>query len=72
MREIDTTALKEIAFFDQSRNAATTFRAIPAVGTKRLAVERFQFTNDAGLQAREIGFEERGINRHLGRLMNAW
>ena len=48
--------------------AAATFRTIPTVGAKGLTVKGFEFADDSGLQAGEIGFQERCIYRHLGGL----
>ena len=68
VREIDAAALEEIAFLDQARGAAAAFRANPAVGAEGLAIEGFQFSNDAGLQAGEEILEAGGgdaLFRHV-------
>jgi hypothetical protein len=65
MREIDTAALEEMAFLDQPRQAAAAFRAIPGVGAEALAVEGFEFADNAALQAGEIGLEAGGVQIFL-------
>jgi hypothetical protein len=62
VREIDAAALEEAAFLDQPRNAAAAFRALPRVGAEGLAVEGFEFPDDAGLEGGEVGFEDMGVH----------
>jgi hypothetical protein len=62
VREIDAATLEKITFLDQSRNAAATFRTIPAIGAEGLAIEGFQFGDDAALQAGEKRLEAGGVH----------
>ena len=54
VREIDATAFEEVALLDQPRDAAAAFGANPGIGAEGLAVEGFQFGDDARLQAGEV------------------
>jgi hypothetical protein len=53
---------EESAFLDQPRDAAAAFRPLPAVGAERLAIEGFQFGDDARLQPGEPGFQWLGVH----------
>jgi len=57
VREVHAAALEEVAFFDDAGGAPA-----PGVAPERLAVEAFEGSDDALLQAGEVVVDEGGIH----------
>ena len=57
MREIDTAAFEDIAFFDHARDAAAAFGPLPRIARERLAVDVFKGRDDARLKVEQPGFD---------------
>ena len=51
---LHAAAFKQVAVFEHTTGAAAAFGTLPAVGTKRLAVQRRQAADDARLQGGQI------------------
>ena len=57
VREIHPAAFQHLAFFDQPRDAAAAFGALPGIGAERQAVGGFECGDDARLQVEQPGFD---------------